>query len=952
MGRTLIVIMGILLTSCAAAAPAQEASVPRAEHPRPDFQRAQWLNLNGTWQFRFDPKNVGLKERWFGDTDRWEKQIVVPFAWESELSKVHQTKGQYIGWYRRDAKLPAEWKNKTLWLRVGAADWEARVWVNGTEVGMHRGGYTPFEFDITDAVKPGSTATIVVPVYDPQHPELPGGLQHAGHTSTSGIWQTVWIEPREKVHLASARLTPRKSGNSWLLVVEAKVRGPDGKALLRFKPQDSTVPSRSVPLVLKNGTAHTKFNVEIERPKLWSPDNPHLYQLEFQVESAAGGLDSVEGYFGLRTIGRGRYAGSKHETVLLNGRPVYLRGVLSQAFNPRGIYTAPSDDFLRRDVELAKSMGFNCIRLHLKPADPRFLYWADRLGMLVIEDMPSTAKHSQQSQGQWESTMREVIARDYNHPSIMAWCLFDQSSDVGTSGQAPLADRPRRQAWVERQWNHVKKTLDPFRLVIDYAVARGDHVRSDLNTWHSIGEDYAKSGARLATVMRQSYPGSTFNYVPGKKQDSAPLLNTQFGPREGRGADLDVSWSLRTLITQMRRHEKNQGYVYRMLNDVEWEHSGVLNYDRSEKQFGYNAFFPSMTLSDLQGDDFIGFDSPPAIEAVPGSELTLPIFVSHYSTRREQPKLRWWITGVDNLGQQVQTTPRVAKATWRPYRTTFQRVLRIEIPKNRRFVGAICLELLDFKGDRIAANYVNILVRNAHKSTRSKTIPPSPRVQVIDARTVALRFKPSDYSSFTSKAPQHEAQQRSDKLFAYGPCRIEYKLRIPKFVIDAVPARIELVTEVATKAKDQRLDWPTGGVPVTAHYPQTQATKHAGTLNIFLVGTRLWKFRLPDDPADSRGVLSHHGRFHPGSYGYLIKKEVDLVKHPTIPTRLRVEPVMSIVFEVPEGPQAAGLSIYGERLGRFPIDPTLIIHTAEDVAQRVGWTSHRPVAVERQRAAN
>jgi hypothetical protein len=698
--------------------------------------------------------------------------------------------------------------------------------------------------------------------------------------------------------------------------------------------------------VIKNGIARAAFELEVERPKLWSPDHPHLYRFRFEVESDTGSLDVVESYFGLRTIGRGRYGGTDHETILFNGRPLFLRGVLSQAFNPRGIYTAPSDDFLRGDVELAKSMGFNCIRLHSKPADPRFLYWADRLGMLVIEDMPGTAKHSSRAQTQWQSTMREVIVRDYNHPSIIAWCLFQQSPGVGD--QDPLSDNPQQQAWIEKQWNHVKQTLDPHRLVIDISADRGDHIRSDLNTWHVTAADHAKSQARISTVMQQSRPGSTFNYVPGKRQDSAPLLNTQFGRGQGRDADLDVSWSLRTLINQMRRYDKNQGYVYRMLSDVEWEHTGVLNYDRSPKQFGYSAFFPNMTLADLQGDDFVGFDSPPVIEAVPGSELTLPVFISHFSTQTEQPKLRWWVAGVDNLGQSVRTAPKTVSATWKPYGTVFQRVLRVDIPKNGRFVGAICLELLDFEGNRVAANYVNILSRDAHHSTRNKTLPPSPRVHVIDARTVAIRFKPSDYSSFTAKNREYEGQQRSDKLVAYGPCRIEYKLRIPKFVIDAVPSRIELLAEVGAKAKDERLDWPTGDVPLTAHYPQTQEKKHAGILNIRLVGKPLWQFRLPDDPADSRGVLSHHSRFHPGSYGFLIKNEVDLVKHPTIPTRLRVQPVMSIVFEVPEGPQAGGLSLYGERLGRFPIDPTLIIHTAGDVAERVGWTSHRPVAVERQ----
>ena len=331
--------------------------VPRAEHPRPDFERTQWLNLNGRWEFHFDPRNQGLDLNWQKPTTPFDRRIVVPFCWQSKLSGIQDAGGHEIGWYRREIKAPAAWKGRHVWLRFGAVDWEARVWVNGHEVGRHEGGYTPFAFDITSLVKPGESAPLVVRVYDPTSRELPTGKQVAAwYTFTSGIWQTVWLEARPETFLNSMVLTPKNEGGAWSVDVKAALRGPDGTASVRVSSPDPTVAPAEGEVRLVSGKGVYETKLKVSSPKLWTPSSPTLYDLIVEVRGPDGQTDKVKTYFGLRTIGRGRYGDLPYESVLLNGKPIYLRGALDQSFNPDGIYTAPSDKFLRQDIERAKSV--------------------------------------------------------------------------------------------------------------------------------------------------------------------------------------------------------------------------------------------------------------------------------------------------------------------------------------------------------------------------------------------------------------------------------------------------------------------------------------------------------------------------------------------------------------------------------------------------------------------
>ncbi|HEV3122502.1 MAG TPA: glycoside hydrolase family 2 TIM barrel-domain containing protein, partial [Isosphaeraceae bacterium] len=513
--------------------------------------------------------------------------------------------------------------------------------------------------------------------------------------------------------------------------------------------------------------AHASLDLDVRQPKLWTPESPNLYDLSLELKGPDEQVDSIKTYFGLRSIGRGRWGDAPFERVLLNGRPIYLLGALDQSFNPEGIYTAPSDAFLKRDIELAKSFGLNFLRIHIKPDEPRRLYWADKLGMMIMEDMPNTWEQNSRARQAWELTMREVVARDRNHPAIFSWVAFNETWGLGRPA-AYKADKDT-QKWVSEMVGAIHQ-LDPTRLVEDNSPCNYDHVdTTDLNSWHFYIDDYMEARRHIDSVVARTEPGSAFNYCPGLAQSTAPLINSEFGSVSAGGGDRDVSWGFRDLVTQLRRHPKIQGYIYTELSDIEWEHNGFVNYDRTPKQFGYEAFVPEMKVADLQGPDFIGYDSPPAVVAKPGETVRVPLFVSHYSDRNQAPKLRWWVSGYDGDGSEVKIPARVRDVEWKQYGVTELKPVGFQITPGP-FVGALGLSLEDSSGQRIAANFMNVVIQ---------TEKPQPRVQWRGQRSVSLRFAPAEF------ARQHwsgAVGTPEGKAYGRGVGFFEYRLKLPKLV--------------------------------------------------------------------------------------------------------------------------------------------------------------------------
>jgi hypothetical protein len=947
MFRTACRVAGLLALGVA---PAAADEIPRPEHPEPMAVRAHWANLNGKWDFRFDAMDRGREEKWFAPgAAGFDRTIVVPFGWESELSGIHKPTGApKVGWYRRSFEVPKDFpKEERVWLRFGAVDYRADVWVNGTHVAEHEGGYSPFEADVTDALKKDGPNVVVVRAFDPTDPSLPTGKQVGWYTPTSGIWQTVWLEARPKAYIADfvikTEIKPARADIYIKTTDLAKLK--KGTYFLSVRSDDPTLARGEAPPIgvgggdtpeekafLKTvkgaGFEYIPVPVTVRAPKLWTPDTPHLYDVTLELKDDQGKvLDSVKTYFGLRTIARGKYGNEPFERVLLNGKPIYLRGALDQSFNPKGIYTAPSDAFLKRDIELAKAFGTNFLRIHIKPDEPRRLYWADRLGMLIMEDMPNTWEQNATARKAWESTLREVVARDRNHPAIFAWVDFNETWGLG---------RPERykqdkdtQAWV-RSMVALTRQLDPTRLVEDNSPCNYDHVEgSDLNSWHFYIDDHNGAKRHIEEVVARSEPGSTFNYCPGQAMNTAPLINSEYGSVSAGGGDRDVSWGFRDLTTQLRKHPKIQGYIYTELDDIEWEHNGFVNYDRTPKSFGYDAFVPGMTVADLQGADFVGFDAPPAIVARPGEVITVPVFVSHYSDRKDPPKLKWWVTGVDDDGEPDAMEPRLRDVEWVAYGVKEQKPLKVRI--KGAFVGALAMVLEDSAGKKIAANFVNLVV---------KPEKPAPRIERVDDHTVKVRFAPGDYwrSRWSGKSASP-----SGKAYGLGVGSFAYRLKLPASVVKARPRAVELLVEAASKAGREKVDWPQR--TNAQDYPQTDARKWPSTLEVSFNGQRAVRINLDDDPADARGVLSHLARVEHGSYGELLRLDTPLPE--TARDDLDAGRPLLLRLSVPQdAPHAGGLSVFGADTGAYPFDPTLTIQTQDALPKDLGVKPDAPVTID------
>ena len=357
-------------------------AIPLPEHPRPDFERPQWLNLNGQWQFRFDKEKSGLEAKWFAGATEFPARIVVPFPWGSAMSQVADEAP--VGWYRRAIQVPDQWQGKRVFLVIGACDWETQAWLDGQAVGTHRGGYTPFEFELTPHTKPGGQHTLVLRVDDTARAFKLEGKQ--GYGNARGIWQTVYLEARPQTYLETLHFVP--DIDSGKVTVKATLNGPaPAGTQLKLDFKTGAIPAAAQPVA--QGSREVQFDVAIPKARLWSLEDPFLYELD-AVLTNAGGEDRISTYFGMRKIGVVKLPGLGFPYIALNNKPVYLQITLDQSYHPEGFYTFPSDAFMRDEILRSRRIGLNANRLHVKVDVPRKLYWADRLGLLIMADVPNS----------------------------------------------------------------------------------------------------------------------------------------------------------------------------------------------------------------------------------------------------------------------------------------------------------------------------------------------------------------------------------------------------------------------------------------------------------------------------------------------------------------------------------------------------------------------------------
>ena len=559
----------------------------RPEHPNPQFKRQDWINLNGTWTYTFDFGKSGM-ERGFQYSKGFDKQIIVPFCPESELSGVHHTDFIEMMWYHRQITVPTDWKDKQIILHFGAVDFESEVFIDGQSVGRHRGGTVAFNHDITRYIEHGKTHNLVVYVRDEMRTgEQPVGKQchqfksHGCHyTHTTGIWQTVWMEAVPAFGLKDVQIIPDLDGEQFIVNpqfyavqrgLRFRVTVKDGDALIS---QADSPANNSIPCVLP-----------INSPRKWSPEDPFLYDILLEiVDDKDRVLDTVQSYMGLRKV---HIEGNQ---IYINNEPIYLRLVLDQGFYPDGIWTAPDDEALKRDIEISMEAGFNGARLHQKVFEPRFHYWADKLGYLTWGESASWGVDckSEVSARHFLSEWREILIRDRNHPSIIAWTPLNETHDTGNG-------RAHNRLHVDSY--DLAHALDPTRPVND---ASGYvHVKTDIWTIHT----YEQNPEKLETLLSPSETTGVYRNFPDKEIDytGQPYIVDEFGGIKWIPTDdlqhADNSWGygegpksieefyerLEGLVASILSHDHITGYCYTQLTDVEQEQNGIYNYDRSEK---------------------------------------------------------------------------------------------------------------------------------------------------------------------------------------------------------------------------------------------------------------------------------------------------------------------------------------------------------------------------------
>ena len=537
------------------------------EYPRPQMVRARWLNLNGLWDYAIRKKSDPAPQSYAG-------RILVPFPIESALSGVRRSlDGNNRLWYRRFFEVPGEYAGQRLLLHFGAVDWEATVFVNGKELGSHRGGFDAFSFDLTDALKPEGRQELMVSVLDPNGGPLVNkgkqtsgdlrGLGGLGYTSVSGIWQTVWLEPLPAASVAKLKIVPDVDKSTVEVTVFGRAGTKDGDV-------EVSVLDGAKEVIAAKGRLGAPLALTIPDARLWTPDAPFLYGLKVTLRCDAQAADSVGSYFGMRKISLGKDAKGAVR-MLLNNKEVFQVGPLDQGYWPDGIYTAPTDEALKYDIELTKQLGCNVSRKHVKVEPDRWYYWCDRLGLLVWQDMPNGGagkgqdqRTSDEAAAQFEADLKHMLDGLHNHPCVIMWILFNESW-----GQY---DTVRLTTWT--------KNYDPTRLVS--AVSCGNTFGAgDIIDDHPYWIPNApKADAKRAVVLGEF--GGRSMVVPGHV-----ITEKDVWGHPG-GTVLASPWELTTHYTKLMRkvYEEKETHglnaaIYTQLTDVERECNGMVTYDRA-----------------------------------------------------------------------------------------------------------------------------------------------------------------------------------------------------------------------------------------------------------------------------------------------------------------------------------------------------------------------------------
>jgi len=927
-----------LLSGCT---PEQKIDIPLSEHPRPDFKRDAWLNLNGQWDFAFDSFEVGETDKWYTNGNNFDRKITVPFSWAAPFSGVG-IEDIHVAWYSRLLEIPDNeiWDHKRIFMVIGACDFSTKLWLNEELVGEHEGGYVPFQFDLTDFINESGENCLVMRVED--KPEYGRQTGKQGYGPAKGIWQTVYLEARPETHITLAHFSPDIEHGSVKLRVELSGLSDNNLNLSVLFKDKSVSTTREV---FPPGQKELEFTIPIPHQRLWTLDSPYLYDVDLILSTREEELDRIHTYFGMRKISTARLPGTKDMYVTLNDKPVYLQMALDQAYHPKGYYTFPDDKFIKEEILRAKNIGLNGLRIHIKVAIPRKLYWADKLGLFIQCDMPSLDTPddpgipSASGKKNYEYTLINHIRRDYNHPSIFSWVLFNEtwgleSNDRDVQGY-PLENRE----WVESLYYRAKE-MDPTRLIEDNSPDKQDHIVSDINCWHKY-LPALQYEAFLDNAVANSYPGSAWNYIGGNKQTDIPLLNTECGAEhgyKGGAGDIDLSYEYHIMVNTFRKYRKNTGFVFTQFHDVIDEWNGYYRYDRTIKEWGLDELCPGMRINDFHSELYLipGGDFNRIVK--PGSVFEVPLIASVLTDKASQEMtIKTLVHGWDRYGTHKEFAAEEFTFKPQPYKVYKLDPLSITAP-GEECLAVFCTFLIDQAGDTINRNFVpfRVIAKSGDQGERAAN------------KKDEIRHAAADFSKSAWSVKQYSVMNGL-KVWGMGTGFFEYTFPVPEdFKADRVKD-VEFLAELSARniqGKYMRDDLTYRGKHFeeigtdafdpgygTNSFPMTDKKKHASTVYITLNGLEEQSVFLEDDPADHRGLLSWMSQKRPvdqeweleeaGSYGYLVR----LKFNGAALEKAVKEKIFRIKLFVPESSEdSGGLAVYGADFGRYPFGPTMIIN--------------------------
>jgi hypothetical protein len=892
----------------------------RTEYPRPDADRRPftgntWLTLNGTWSFDFDPGNVGENERWFDPGHRFGKAIRVPFgyqslaAWgEEDLATKEVFRSAFSSyrgtvWYRRTFTVPKSFGRQQTRLRIGAADWGAAAWLDGQQVLPYTGdGYTEITAGL-GALVPGSTHTLTIRAVAPpttadspypmgKQTGVPDGANTGWFTDIGGIWQSVWIEPYADRRLTQTNVTPELSFEGSERVPSAAAAKIDVSAIgaasatVTIKdPAGRTAGRAVVALTDGRGTAR----IPIARPRLWEPGDPALYTADFQL----GHDDGIRTTFGMRKVERKWAPGhaGEYQYVYLNNRPIYLRGVLDQGYNPWGVYTYtgvtagpdlrtgsvahPGRGSMLLDLKNAKQLGFNVVRTHVKVNEPAYYHWADKLGLMIWQDLPNAGWNSlgDRAEELYEGLLRSTLQRDHNHPSIVIWTTFNESWGIN--------DQPWQQPIPASSFPYVRRmvtlahSLDPSRLVVDNsACCQNGHLDTDLNDFHYYLSTYDEWKKLLDGFDAKVAPGSAWNFNDGV-QSGQPWVNSEFAIKSGQFPHT---------ASLFRAYPKLDGYVGVQLAETEQEVNSPFTFDRQPNRPEFVDHRGAPRGIDLfQGDDAVSLMGRTARTVERGDTIDVPVKVSHFSDLDlSQAVLHWKIGGYDDHGRWIANAGEGSRPVAPSrYGVSDAGSVSVVAPEKLR-VGYVWI-WVEAQGRTAAENYLTFDT-------------PGPIAET--------GFSPGSVTEqqWTGGA-QAQTTGGSDWVTGYGRGYFEYKVDVP----DDVRHGATLVAELASA---QARDWyDTNNVTTARGYP--------ANLTVSVNGEPLPAIALPDDPNGPQAVAGRPRGSVGGDYGNRYGYRIAV---PIAAEQLGDAHTVTLRFASDGG----GLSIFGARSGRHGTPPTLV----------------------------